>query len=132
MSISMFFLVIGTTFAQLSHNSCVKSVKVTYTQIKGLDPEDGIKRGDPSDIIKVKSLYYVWYWKVGLNVRWGVWYATSPDGYTWTERGEAVGPGEKGSWDDHGCFTPGILVANNKYYLFYLKVHGLNFLIIQS
>ena len=104
--------------------STINSVTTIYTPIQGLGPEEGISRGDNSDIIKVGDLYYVWYWKIGNNVRWGTWYATSPDGYTWTEKGEAIPPGEEGSWDDEGCFTPGILVANNKYYLFYTAVNN--------
>lgn len=118
--ISILFLVIGSCYSQ----STIKSITATYSPIQEFAPDETVKRGDPSDIIKVGSLYYVWYWKVGRNVRWGTWYATSPDGYTWTEKGEAVGPGKEGSWDDKGCFTPGILVANNKYYLLYTGVNN--------
>lgn len=120
--ISILFLLISNSFSQ----STMKSVTVTYTPIQGqgFGYEVGVKRGDPSDIIKVGPLYYVWYWKVGGGIPWATWYSTSPDGYTWTEKGEAVGPGEAGSWDDEGCFTPGILVANNKYYIFYTAVNN--------
>ncbi|UMB59192.1 family 43 glycosylhydrolase [Lutibacter sp. A80] len=118
--ISMLFVGVNSSFSQ----SNLKSVKATYSPIEALGPEEGIKRGDPSDIIKVGSLYYVWYWKVGENVRWATWYATSPDGFTWTEKGEALPPGKEGSWDDEGCFTPGILIANDKYYLFYSGVNN--------
>ena len=118
--ICMLFLGIGSSFSQ----SIIKSVTAIYSPVQGLGPEEGVERGDPSDIIKVGSLYYVWYWKIGKNVRWAVWYATSQDGYTWTEKGEAIPPGKEGSWDDKGCFTPGVLVANNKYYLFYTGVNN--------
>jgi sucrose-6-phosphate hydrolase SacC (GH32 family) len=118
--ISMLFLGVGSSFSQ----SNLKLVTSLYSPIEGLDAEAGIKRGDPSDIIKVGSLYYVWYWKVGDNVRWATWYATSPDGFTWTEKAEVLPPGKEGSWDDEGCFTPGILIANNKYYLFYSGVNN--------
>lgn len=111
---------VGRSFSQ----SNIKSVTAIYSPIEALGPEAGIKRGDPSDIIKVGLLYYVWYWKVGENVRWATWYATSPDGYTWTEKGEALPPGKDGSWDDEGCFTPGILATNKKYYLFYSGVNN--------
>lgn len=110
----------GNSYSQ----SKVKWVTAVYSPAQGLGLENDVKRGDPSDVIKVGSSYYVWYWKIGRNVRWGVWYATSPDGHTWTERGEAIPPGKEGSWDDEGCFTPGILVANNKYYLFYTGVNN--------
>ena len=48
-----------------------------------------------------------------------MWYATSPDGINWTERGQALGKGKSGSWDEEGVYTPNILVANKKYYLTY-------------
>jgi len=48
-----------------------------------------------------------------------VWYATSPDGLHWTERGQALDKGEPGAWDEEGVYTPGILVAGGKYYLGY-------------
>ncbi|MEP1489842.1 MAG: family 43 glycosylhydrolase [Algibacter sp.] len=118
--ITLIFLGINSSFSQ----SSIKSVTALYSPIIALGSEEGIKRGDPSDIIKVGSLYYVWYWKVGDNIRWATWYATSPDGYTWTEKGEVLPPGKEGSWDDEGCFTPGVLVTNNKYYLFYSGVNN--------
>ena len=55
-----------------------------------------------------------------------VWYATSPDGHTWTEKGECVGKGEPGSWDDRFVFTPGILVSEGKYYVFYTAISTVN------
>jgi sucrose-6-phosphate hydrolase SacC (GH32 family) len=116
--IGVLFVGIGNSFSQ----SNLELVTASYSPIEALSLEAGIKRGDPSDIIKVGSFYYVWYWKVGDDVRWATWYATSPDGFTWTEKGEALPPGKEGSWDDEGCFTPGILIANNKYYLFYSGV----------
>lgn len=96
-----------------------------YSEAKGLGYEEGVTRRDPSDVIKVGANYYVWYTKTshgssGYDAT--VWYATSPDGKTWTERGEAVGRGGKGAWDEHSVFTPNILVAENKYYLFYTGV----------
>jgi sucrose-6-phosphate hydrolase SacC (GH32 family) len=81
-------------------------------------------RRDPSDIIKVGELYYVWYSKgpqaSGYDAT--VWYATSPDGHQSTEQGIAIRKGEKGSWDEHGVFTPNILISNDRYWLFYTAV----------
>jgi hypothetical protein len=51
-----------------------------------------------------------------------VWYATSPDGRTWSEQGEALDKGERDAWDEHAVFTPTILVAGGRYYLFYTAV----------
>jgi hypothetical protein len=81
-------------------------------------------RRDPSDIIRVGDLYYVWYSrdKVADGYDATVWYATSPDGHTWTEKGEALARGPRGSWDEQSVFTPNILVADEKYWLFYTAV----------
>jgi beta-xylosidase len=78
-------------------------------------------RRDPSDIIKVSDLYYVWYSKGKISPGYDatVWYATSPDGHTWTERGMALAKGEPGSWEGASVFTPNILVAEGRYWLFY-------------
>ena len=35
-----------------------------FVPLKGLEPEDGVCRRDPSDVIKVGDNYYVWYTKV--------------------------------------------------------------------
>lgn len=102
------------------------TVEMTYTDISNIGQEKGVMRRDPSDIIKVGDLYYVWYSKgpkaTGYDAT--VWYATSPDGYAWTEQGMAVGKGDpgSGSWDERSVFTPNILVAESKYWLFFTGV----------
>jgi beta-xylosidase len=72
-------------------------------------------------VIKVEDLYYVWYSKGKISPGYDatVWYATSPDGYVWTEKGMALAKGEPGSWEGASVFTPNILVAEGKYWLFY-------------
>jgi beta-xylosidase len=95
-----------------------------FSPAQGLGPEKGVMRRDPSDVIKAGDLYYVWYSKGpqahGYNAT--VWYATSPDGHQWTEQGEALARGPQGSWDEQSVFTPNILVAEGKYWLFYTAV----------
>ncbi len=97
--------------------------RFTYTPIKGLSYEEGTNRRDPSSLIKVDGLYYVWYThNHDTKSKWlnaDLWYATSPDGFNWTERGSAVERGPKGSWDEFSVFTCNILVAEGKYYLCY-------------
>lgn len=107
-----------------------------FTEITGIGFEKGVTRRDPSDVIKVSDTCYVWYSKVthaDLPERDAalapsgyvatVWYAASTDnGYTWEERGEALGVGKPGAFDAHAVFTPNILAANGKYYLFYTGV----------
>ena len=102
-----------------------RNVKFVYREINALGFEEGVTRRDPSDIIKVDSLYYVWYSRSvttfsGYDAT--IWYATSPDGIHWTEKGQALQPGPAGSWDDQSVFTPNILIAGEKYYLFYTAV----------
>jgi len=95
-----------------------------YQDAKGVGPEKGVMRRDPSDVIKAQDTYYVWYTKGKQSHGYDatVWYATSPDGHTWTEKGEAIARGPKGSWDEQSVFTPNILVVKGRYYLFYTAV----------
>ncbi|MGG4036408.1 family 43 glycosylhydrolase [Paenibacillus cisolokensis] len=97
-------------------------------------------RRDPSSVLKINDLYYVWYTKSegeALGFQTGdpeakvfpwdyseIWYATSPDGVHWTERGRAVGRGPKGSYDDRSVFTPEILHHGDKFYLVYQVVQS--------
>ncbi len=92
------------------------------TELSGIGEETGVMRRDPSDIIKVGDLYYVWYSKGpqsgGYNAT--VWYATSKDGVSWTEKGMALAKNtEAGAWDEASVFTPNILVAEGRYWLFF-------------
>lgn len=99
-------------------------VKLEYTPLSGIGQEDGVMRRDPSDVIKVGDLYYVWYSKGEISPGYDatVWYATSPDGIEWTERGMALVKGEPGTWEGASVFTPNILAAEGKYWLFYTGV----------
>jgi hypothetical protein len=98
-----------------------ETVKVAYSEAKGIGAEEGVMRRDPSDIIKVGDLFYVWYSKGTISPGYDatVWYATSPDGHTWTEQGMALAKGEPGTWEGASVFTPNILVAEGRYWLFY-------------
>jgi hypothetical protein len=115
-----------------------------YTHLKGLEPEKGVCRRDPSTIIKIGDLYYVWYTKYSgpQPVRprnaelvsdtipmwdWdlaSIWYATSEDGVEWDERGIAVPRGPKGAYDDRSVFTPEIMNVGGRYYLYYQCTSG--------
>ena len=78
-------------------------------------------RRDPSDVIKVGDLFYVWYSKGTISPGYDatVWYATSEDGRSWTEKGMALAKGEAGTWEGASVFTPNIMVAEGRYWLFY-------------
>jgi beta-xylosidase len=108
----------------------INSVSFSYSILKGLEPETGVTRRDPSDVIKVGDTYYLWYTKTEISEIFGgysgynasVWYASSIDGETWEEKGEAISRGNTSSWDAYSVFTPNILVSKGKYYLFYTGV----------
>jgi len=100
------------------------TMKVTYSPAEGIGQEAGVMRRDPSDIIKVGDLYYVWYSKGKISPGYDatVWYAMSPDGKTWTEKGMALAKGKPGTWEAESVFTPNIMVAKGRYWLFYTGV----------
>jgi len=103
-----------------------------FRKVTGIGYEAGCTRRDPSDVIKAGRTYYVYYTKIpdAKPKYWGagywgasVWCASSEDeGFSWTEVGEMLRVGEKGKWDSQAVFTPNILSAKGKYYLFYTGV----------
>ena len=98
---------------------------VSRTNLSGIGAEKRVMRRDPSDVIKVGDLYYVWYSKGPKSSGYDatVWYATSTDGVNWTEKGMAIAKNtEVGSWDEASVFTPNILVAEGKYWLFFTGI----------
>lgn len=101
-------------------------VSFRYDGVKGIGHQQGCTRRDPSDVIKVEDTWYVYYTKVyGRSPGyWGtLWYATSKDeGYTWEEQGEVLGVGKEGAFDSQATFTPNILYAEGKYWLYYTGV----------
>ncbi len=116
------WLVIGMAAGlSASAQAEIETLKTTHSEAKGIGVEAGVMRRDPSDIIKVGDLYYVWYSKGKISPGYDatVWYATSSDGHTWTEQGMALAKGEPGSWEGASVFTPNILVAEGRYWLFY-------------
>ncbi|PAY18862.1 xylosidase [Rhodopirellula sp. SM50] len=118
------FCVAATVFmavATHADDTVTRTVTVSHSAVEGIGAEPGVMRRDPSDIIKVDDLYYVWYSKGKISPGYDatVWYATSPDGHKWTEKGMALAKGEPGSWEGASVFTPNILVAEGRYWLFY-------------
>lgn len=92
--------------------------------IENIGREENVMRRDPSDIIRVGDAYYVWYTK-GSQVHGydsTIWYARSEDGKEWTEIGEALARGGQGCWSEQSVFTPNILVAEGRYWLFFTGV----------
>jgi len=96
-----------------------------FTYSDAIPFEEGVTRRDPSPVIQVNGTYYVWYSRTEVSTDGysaSVWSATSPDGTTWQEKGEAIPKGPKGAFDEHAVFTSTILVADGEYYLFYTAV----------
>ena len=117
----MIYAVLISVLTACGMTSELPTVQVTRSAIEGIGHEAGVMRRDPSDVIKVGDLYYVWYSKGKISPGYDatVWYATSPDGRLWTEKGMALAKGKPGTWEGASVFTPNILVAEGKYWLFY-------------
>ncbi len=95
-----------------------------YQDILGGSTE-GITRRDPSPVIYVGGLYYVWYSRTTVHFHGysaTIWYATSTDGYHWTEISQALARGGQGAFDEHAVLTPSIFMWDGRYYLSYTGV----------
>ncbi|WP_111979456.1 glycoside hydrolase family 117 protein [Algibacillus agarilyticus] len=111
-----------------------------YTQLQGFDYNGGdgtVSRRDPSKIIRVNDLYYMWYTKRHTPIPpsgpegcsdtvpstdWDladIWYATSADGFNWQEQNVAVSRPRKPGLGWRSVSTPDILVWQGRYYLYY-------------
>ena len=79
-------------FESQAQDRADENLTAVYSPAQGIGPQVGIMRRDPSDIIKVGDLYYVWYSKGAQAHGYDatVWYATSPDGHIWKEKGELI------------------------------------------
>lgn len=87
--------------------------------------EPGVTRRDPSPVIQVNGTYYVWYSRAtegSSGFYASVYYAKSKDGIHWQEVGEAIPKGGKNEWDEYGVYTPTVLVAEDRYYLYYTGI----------
>ncbi len=112
-----------------------------YTALEGLDYSNEdctVTRRDPSRIVKVGDTFYVWYTlrrtaqppsrnaatddeSIPL-VDWDlsdIGYATSKDGFTWTDQGVAAHRPAKPQVGWRSISTPEILVWEDKYYLYF-------------
>jgi predicted GH43/DUF377 family glycosyl hydrolase len=115
--------VIGQPIGQVQESS-YEQLRIEYSPAEVIGQQEGVMRRDPSDIVQVGDRYYVWYSKGSQASGYDatIWYATSPNGRQWTEMGLAIPKGAQGEWDEHSVFTPNILIAHGKYWLFYTAV----------
>jgi len=119
-------LFLGLCISAQDVKNDLTGVSFRYDEVRGIGHEKGCTRRDPSDVIKVENTFYVYYTKVFGRAPgyWGsLCYATSGDeGFTWEEKGEILGLGKEGSFDSQATFTPNILFAEGKYWLYYTGV----------
>ncbi|MFC1762461.1 family 43 glycosylhydrolase [Planctomycetota bacterium] len=118
------YLLIGLIAAMASAQNAMETVSVSTSTVTGIGQEQGVMRRDPSDVIKVGDLYYVWYSKGPQRTGYDatVWYATSRNGRNWQEQSMALAKGEPGSWEAGSVFTPNIMIGEGRYWLFYSGV----------
>ncbi|MFR9499754.1 MAG: family 43 glycosylhydrolase [Rikenellaceae bacterium] len=111
-----------------------------YSKLEGFDyhgHNGTVTRRDPSRIVKANGKYYMWYTLRNTptiymgpdkatetipSVDWDlcdIGYATSEDGFTWTEQGVAVHRPEKPQLGWRSISTPDVLYYEGKYYLYY-------------
>ena len=116
-----------------------------YSQVSGIGKERGVTRRDPTTVLRIGGIYYVWYtrrktdndrdhsnkppqheqtWDTPV-FDWDlaeIWYATSEDGFSWEEQGVAVKRGPRDAYDGRSVFTPDVLMTKDKFYLYYQAV----------
>ncbi len=98
----------------------------------GLEREVGISRRDPSEILHIGKLHYVFYThsRAGdlhypRSYSGNIWYATSEDeGHSWTERGIALERGERDHFDGYGVFDPSVVLTEDGSVLMYYTAVG--------
>jgi hypothetical protein len=111
-----------------------------YTRLQGFDYKGGdgtLSRRDPSKILFENGKYYVWYTRrhsptppqgaqrctdIIPSTDWDlseIWYATSEDGFAWTEQDVAVPRPPKPHVGWRSVSTTDILKWKGKYYLYY-------------
>jgi beta-xylosidase len=106
-------------------NIRAEEFQTDFTYSVAIPCEEGVTRRDPSPVIKVGGLYYVWYSRSTVDAGGyaaSIWYATSRDGKAWTEQAEAISKGGAGAWDENGVFTPTTLTTEGRFYLYYTGV----------
>ena len=84
-----------------------------------------MSRRDPSPVVRADGRYHAWYTRSTHDpsgYQATIWHATSADGVHWEERGERWSGGGRGAFDEHAVFTPTVMVAEGRYWLFYTAV----------
>lgn len=83
-----------------------------------LDRGKALHVNDPS-VLKHDGLYWMYYTRAAGELLDTIHLATSKDGVTWEEKGEVLGPGEKGSFDSLHVARPSVLFDEGLFKLWY-------------
>ncbi len=113
-------------------------VELTDVRVKR-SPAMGLKdkkwhRQDPSNILRIKNKYHVWYTRHSPSKKWNetrtqpngmeIWMATSENGRHWKEHGLVLPPSKPGQWHQRATHAPHVVPWNGKYYLFFSAFEG--------
>lgn len=92
----------------------------TYTTLHTLAPAKDFDRHDPSNIVRHDGRYWTFYTHNRNNHQEvSIHFASSPDGYNWTDHGPALSKGTPGAWDESGTIAPYCVPHQGRFHLFY-------------
>lgn len=90
------------------------------TRIEAFVPTPLFDRHDPSNVLRHEGRYWMSYTRNRDDHREvSIHAASSEDGILWVERGEALGRGAVGGWDESGSIAPYLVKHRGKFHLFY-------------
>ncbi|MCK4444064.1 MAG: hypothetical protein KAW09_05940, partial [Thermoplasmata archaeon] len=80
------------------------------------------------------GMYKMWYVGDELDPPWGssIFYATSPDGYTWTRQGLVLPKAFEGTYDNVGVSFPAVLKDGGVYKMWYTGYDGTHYRILYA
>ncbi|MFQ5884532.1 MAG: CARDB domain-containing protein, partial [Thermoplasmata archaeon] len=85
-------------------------------------------------VIEDGGTYKMWYVGDELDPPWGssIFYATSPDGYTWTRQGLVLPKAFEGTYDNVGVSFPAVLKDGGVYKMWYTGYDGIHYRILYA
>lgn len=85
-------------------------------------------------VIEDGGIYKMWYVGDDLDWPWGsyIFYATSPDGFTWTRQGLVLPLGFEGTYDSFGASFPAVMKDGVVYKMWYSGYDGTHYRILHA
>jgi predicted GH43/DUF377 family glycosyl hydrolase len=85
-------------------------------------------------VIEDGGVYKMWYVGDDRDPPWGsyIFYATSPDGYTWTRQGLVLPKAFEGTYDDAGASFPSVLKDGGVYKMWYSGYDDVHYRILYA